>query len=758
VANRVSYDAECAAYDLEDTYSQPFRRAIHEGGAAGIMYACNKVGCGAGRGVLPRSRIVAALPFRLPSLMPSLMPALLPAPPKVNGVPAVASADLAGRLRSWGFTGYRTTDGDGIGGISDPARQNYTKNSLDSIGIAMTDGESDIDDGSSYSTHLVDALAAGTVSKATVQRALFNTLRVRFRLGLFDPVREQRWAALTPARDVDTQAAQQLNYEATRQGLVLLQNHPTVAPAEPSRKIAGAAPAPSPPPTLPFAVPAAGRVVIVGASANSTRLLAGGHYARAPTAADGFLSLPDALQRLLAAAGSAAVVEVQPGLGCAHMNHERVCVQPKRDGALLAAALAAAAAAEQVVVVLNSQSLSPCDSDAAAADGEEFNPCGYEAEQHDRPHSTPPKLQNEVALAVLKAARAAGVPAAVVLVHGGGLAIDDVKAAATGAIVDAHYPGEAFGGPALAGLLYGEFGPAGKLPYSLMPKAFDEGSNFTSMSMTTAPGRTYKYFTGAALWPFGFGLSYSRWAIGVPPADAASAAAAAASWVVHSPAAPPAAPPSPMVFAIDVRNVGLVDSDEVIQVYFAPQFVRPGVPTPFRQLIDFERLHLAAGASATLRFTVQSAQLQLAGADGKRSLHPVGSAIAFLCCFACVHVPRPPATPSPPSHTPYGVRRLAGRLCDRIHERRRGRGGGEYHHRWCGIATTYPCHRYDTQANYPVVTSGRKSAAQCARSPAQERHRHRPEASRAKCPSGRSSTSRRRCRTQCSCRTASGGC
>jgi hypothetical protein len=68
----------------------------------------------------------------------------------VNHVPTVASADLAGRLRSWGFTGYRTTDGDGIGGISDTNRQNYTRTSAEAIRLAMTDGESDIDDGGTY--------------------------------------------------------------------------------------------------------------------------------------------------------------------------------------------------------------------------------------------------------------------------------------------------------------------------------------------------------------------------------------------------------------------------------------------------------------------------------------------------------------------------------------------------------------------------------------------------------------------------------
>ena len=66
---------------------------------------------------------------------------------KVNGVPAVANPRLSGMLRSWGFTGYRTTDGDGINGMNEPHRQNYTATVEDSIRLALTDGETDIDDG-----------------------------------------------------------------------------------------------------------------------------------------------------------------------------------------------------------------------------------------------------------------------------------------------------------------------------------------------------------------------------------------------------------------------------------------------------------------------------------------------------------------------------------------------------------------------------------------------------------------------------------
>ena len=81
------------------------------------------------------------------------------------------------------------------------------------------------------------------------------------------------------------------------------------------------------------------------------------------------------------------------------------------------------------------------------------------------------------------------MPTAVVLVHGGALAIDSLKLSAD-AILDAHYPGEATGAAAVADCLYGRFSPAGKLTYSVMPATFVNNSNFTDMSMTSPPGRT----------------------------------------------------------------------------------------------------------------------------------------------------------------------------------------------------------------------------------------------------------------------------
>lgn len=103
---------------------------------------------------------------------------------------------------------------------------------------------------------------------------------------------------------------------------------------------------------------------------------------------------------------------------------------PTADAKLLAEAVAAAEKASQVVIVVNLQGVAPCDTAAVIAAGGEENPCGFEGEQHDRPQITLPKHQEALTLAVLKATAAAKVPTVVVLVHGGGLAIENIKSAA----------------------------------------------------------------------------------------------------------------------------------------------------------------------------------------------------------------------------------------------------------------------------------------------------------------------------------------
>ena len=252
--------------------------------------------------------------------------------------------------------------------------------------------------------------------------------------------------------------------------------------------------------------------------------------------------------------GDTASVAWFPGMKCTP-RPDQVCVDPKPT--IAEAAAVAAAGATHVVLVLGLQSLAPCDSARAYHDGgDEFNPCGYEAEQHDRTRLALPKVQQSLSAAVLAAAKAHGIPAAVVLVHGGALALEGLKTDAD-AILDAHYPGEVTGAQAVADALWGRFSPAGKLTYSVMPDAYCNLSDFASMSMTEAPGRTSKYYPTSPdlpppLWTFGAGLTYTTWRFSL---DKVAESAKASTAVATLPAS----------WTIRVTNTGKVDSDEVVQ-------------------------------------------------------------------------------------------------------------------------------------------------------------------------------------------------
>ena len=137
-----------------------------------------------------------------------------------------------------------------------------------------------------------------------------------------------------------------------------------------------------------------------------------------------------------------------------------------------------------------------------------------------------------------------------------------------------------------------------------MPSSFQDISDFSSMDMTKPPGRTYKYNTSPQLWSFGWGLTYSQFSIQLVNA----------STTIFKQF-------DKATYTVRLTNIGKRDSDEVIQVYFKPLFTRVGVPTPQRQLIDFERFHVTKGSSLIATYTVGAAQLKLVDKNGVRAAH-----------------------------------------------------------------------------------------------------------------------------------------
>jgi beta-glucosidase len=198
--------------------------------------------------------------------------------------------------------------------------------------------------------------------------------------------------------------------------------------------------------------------------------------------------------------------------------------------------------------------------------------------------------------ALLEALVATGRPVVLVLVNGGPLAIPWATARVS-AIVEAWYPGQA-GGEAIADVLLGRYNPAGRLPVTVYASP-DQLPPFEDYRMA---GRTYRYFAGTPLYPFGHGLSYTTFAY----RDLALPAEAPAGGAVD--------------VSVEVANTGARAGEEVVQLYVKRAGAPP--PAPLRSLAGFRRVALAPGERRTLSFTLPPRALALVDADGRRVVAP----------------------------------------------------------------------------------------------------------------------------------------
>ena len=246
-------------------------------------------------------------------------------------------------------------------------------------------------------------------------------------------------------------------------------------------------------------------------------------------------------------------------------------------------AVDAARNADFVVVVLGL---------SARIEGEEMrvNADGFEGGDRTRIDLPAPQEQ------LLERVYATGKPIVLVLMNGSALAINWADANLP-AILEAWYPGEQ-GGTAVAEALAGDFSPAGRLPVTFY-KSVDQLPPFDDYSMAN---RTYRYFDGAPLYPFGFGLSYTSFAYDQPRVDRTNVSAKDA-----------------VTISVDVKNAGSAAGDEVVQLYLT----HPGVTgAPLRALQGFQRLHFERGEKKTVKFVLRGRDLGIVDESGKHRIVP----------------------------------------------------------------------------------------------------------------------------------------
>jgi beta-glucosidase len=235
---------------------------------------------------------------------------------------------------------------------------------------------------------------------------------------------------------------------------------------------------------------------------------------------------------------------------------------------------AAIEVARRVDVIIMALGLSP------ALEGEEM-PVDVEGfAGGDRTDIALPRPQQ----ALLEQVCALGKPVVLVLLNGSALAIDWADAHVP-AIVEAWYPGEE-GGAAIADVLFGDCNPAGRLPVTFY-RGVDQLPPFDDYAMA---GRTYRYLAEPPLYPFGHGLSYTRFEYGHLHLDA-----------------PEIAPGGQVQISVDVTNIGASAGDEVVQLYVS--YPASAVSRPIKELKGFHRLSLAPGETRTVAFTLAAAQL-----------------------------------------------------------------------------------------------------------------------------------------------------
>jgi beta-glucosidase len=231
-------------------------------------------------------------------------------------------------------------------------------------------------------------------------------------------------------------------------------------------------------------------------------------------------------------------------------------------------------AAEKADVIVMTGGISP------TLEGEEMgiNMEGFKG--GDRTDIELPKVQRDL----LKVLKKTGKPIVLVLLNGSalGLVWEDENIPA---ILEGWYPGQE-GGTALADVLFGDYNPAGRLPVTFY-RTVKDLPPFEEYAMK---GRTYRYFTGIPLYPFGYGLSYTTFAYSALSLEKA---------VLH--------PGDSTEISFQITNTGSVDGDEVVQLYL--RYPESFEKRPLKELKAFKRIPVKSGEKKEIAFVISPGML-----------------------------------------------------------------------------------------------------------------------------------------------------
>ncbi|MBR3503143.1 MAG: glycoside hydrolase family 3 C-terminal domain-containing protein [Clostridia bacterium] len=427
---------------------------------------------------------------------------------RVNGEPACGSQTLLVDIlrKKWGFEGHITSDCWAIADFH--THHHVTATAPESAAMALKAG-CDLNCGVTY-LHLLAALQEGLVTEEEITEAAVRLFTTRYLLGLFADDCEFDQIPYTAC---DTDANDALALEAAEKCMTLVKNNGL----------------------LPLDANGIRTLAVVGPNADSVEALIGNYHGTSSRPVTFLAGLRRYCEergiRVLYSEGCAKAAEKLEG--CALAPNDR-----------LSEAVICAEQADAVIAVVGLDE---------TLEGEEGDNGNYSA-SGDKIDLRLPASQR----ALLEALEKTGRPLVTVVAVGSALNVPQGDAQ-----LIAWYPGQA-GGTALARILFGEVSPSGKLPVTFY-ESVDDLPDFTDYSMKN---RTYRYFTGTPLYPFGFGLSYSTFEVKDMAADGKAV-------------------------TVTVRNTGKTDADNVVEVYVK---ALDSADAPLHPaLAGFRRVSLKAG-------------------------------------------------------------------------------------------------------------------------------------------------------------------
>lgn len=374
---------------------------------------------------------------------------------RTNGEPCCGSKTLLQNIlrKEWGFQGHVVSDCWAIKDFHEG--HGVTFEAEESVAMAVNNG-CDLNCGDLF-IYVADAVRKGMIAEERVDEALVHLFMTRMKLGMLNGEEKTPYDDI-PYTVVDSRQMQELNLKTAEKCVVLLKNEGGLLPLDESR---------------------IGTIGIIGPNANNRKALVGNYEGTASR----YYTIAEGIQERVG-----DNIRVLVSEGC-HLYRDQISdlsIGKDRDSEVKAVC----EASDVVVMCLG------LDSGLEGEEGDQ----GNQYASGDKPNLHLPGKQQEI----LEIAYTSGKPIVLIVLSGSALAIDWADENIP-AIIQGWYPG-AQGGRAIARVLFGDKNPEGRMPVTFY-RTSEELPAFTDYSMK---GRTYRYMKGEALYPFGYGLSYTE--------------------------------------------------------------------------------------------------------------------------------------------------------------------------------------------------------------------------------------------------------